>query len=69
MSEYQSISCDAHSIYELAIMRGQLIEVTIDGNIQTIKPQDMVTKSGEEFLIFIEESGAKQVLRIDYIMM
>lgn len=31
MSDYQRISCEAHSVYELAIMRNQSIEVTING--------------------------------------
>ncbi|MBT3195935.1 MAG: hypothetical protein HOE35_04045 [Candidatus Ruthia sp.] len=65
MSNYQRISCEAHSVYELAIMRGQSIKVTIDEKTQTIQPQDITTKSGEEFLIFIDEKGEKQTLRAD----
>ena len=52
MSDYQRISCEAHSIYELAIMRGQSISVEIDGKVVGIKPTDIVTKSGAEFVVF-----------------
>jgi len=65
MSDYQRISCEAHSIYELAIMRNQSIEVTIDGKLKTIQPKDIATKLGEEFLVFINEHGERQTLRAD----
>lgn len=65
MSDYQRISCEAHSVYELAIMRGQSIKVTIDEKLQMINPKDILTKSGEEFLIFINEQGERQELRAD----
>ena len=51
MSNYQTISCEAHSIYELAIMRGQSIQVSIDGDMQIIQPKDILTKAGAEYLI------------------
>jgi len=44
MSGYQRISCEAHSIYELAIMRNQSMQVNIDGRAQTIQPKDIITK-------------------------
>ncbi len=69
MSNYQRISCEAHSVYELAIMRGQSIKVIIDGKSRIIQPKDIVTKSGEEFLIFINENGKKQELRADKVVL
>ena len=65
MRDYQRISCENHSIYELAIMRNQSIEVTIDGKLKTIQPKDIATKLGEEFLVFIDEHGERQTLRAD----
>ena len=65
---YQSISCESHSIYELAIMRNQSNEVTIDGGAQTIQPKDIVAKAGKEYLIFVGEGGTQQALRADYII-
>jgi transcriptional antiterminator Rof (Rho-off) len=68
MSDYQSISCEAHSIYELVIMRGQSIQVSIDGNIQTTQPKDIFTKSSVEYLTFIDENCVLQELRIDCVI-
>jgi transcriptional antiterminator Rof (Rho-off) len=67
MSDYQSISCEAHSIYELAIMRGQSISVEIDGKVVGIKPTDIVTKRGAEFVTFIDEKGDFQEIRADLV--
>ncbi len=67
MSDYQRISCEAHSLYELAIMRSQSMQVIIDGNAQTIQPKDIITKSGIEYLVFIDENNALQELRADKI--
>ena len=68
MRDYQRISCEAHSIYELAIMRGQSIQVSIDGNMQIIQPKDIPTKVGVEYLIFIDENNIQQELRADLIV-
>ena len=67
MSDYQRISCEAHSIYELAIIRGQSIQVSIDGNMQIIQPKDILTKVGAEYLIFVDENNIQQELRADAI--
>ena len=68
MRDYQRISCEAHSIYELAIMRGQSIQVSIDGNTQIIQPKDVLTKAGAEYLIFVDENNIQQELRADLIV-
>jgi len=68
VSEYQRISCEAHSVYELAIMRGQSISVEIDGKVVGIKPTDIVTKRGIEFLIFISETGKQYERRADQVI-
>jgi transcriptional antiterminator Rof (Rho-off) len=69
MSDYQRISCEAHSIYELAIMRGQSIQVNIDGRTQTIQPKDIITKISAEYLIFMDEDNVQQELRADKIIL
>ena len=69
MSDYQRISCEAHSIYELAIMRGQSIQVNIDGRTQTIQPKDIITKISVEYLIFMDENNVQQELRADKIIL
>lgn len=68
MSDYQTISCEAHSIYELAIMRGQSIQVSIDGDMKIIQPKDILTKTGAEYLIFADENNVQQELRADLII-
>ena len=69
MSDYQRISCEAHSIYELAIMRGQSMQVNIDGRTQTIQPKDIITKISAEYLIFMDEDNVQQELRADKIIL
>jgi hypothetical protein len=50
-------------------MRNQSIEVTINGKPQTIQPQDIVSKSGEEFLIFLDKEDTRKELRADQIIL
>ena len=67
MSTYQRISCEDHSIYELVIMRTQSMRVVIEGKLIRIKPIDLITQKGAEFLIFYDENGQKQQCRADLI--
>jgi transcriptional antiterminator Rof (Rho-off) len=69
MSDYQRISCETHSIYELAIMRNQSMQVSIDGRTQTIQPKDIITKISAEYLIFMDENNVQQKLRADKIIL
>lgn len=69
MSDYQRISCEAHSLYELVIMRNQSMQVMIDGKPQTIQPKDIMTKAGIEYLVFIDENDVLQELRADKIIL
>lgn len=69
MNDYQRISCEAHSLYELAIMRNQSMQVMIDGKPQTIQPKDIMTKVGMEYLVFIDENDVLQELRADKIIL
>ncbi len=57
MKNYLQISCEDHSIYELAIMHSQHIAVFIGKAIQVIKSKNIITQSTEEFLIFLDEQG------------
>lgn len=67
MNTYQRISCEDHSIFELVIMRAQSMKVVIEGKLVRIKPIDLVTQKGTEFLIFVDEYGQKQQFRADLI--
>ncbi|MBW5289172.1 hypothetical protein [Abyssogena phaseoliformis symbiont] len=48
-------------------MRSQSIEVLIDETIQVIRLKDIINKSTEEFLIFLDEQSVEQELRVDKI--
>jgi hypothetical protein len=48
-------------------MRTQSMRVVIEGKLVRIKPIDLVTRKGAEFLIFIDENGQKQLSRADLI--
>ena len=69
MSDYQRISCETHSIYELAIMRNQSMQVSINGRTQSIQPKDIITKISAEYLIFMDENNVQQELRADKIIL
>ncbi|MBC8494276.1 MAG: hypothetical protein ISR70_03240 [Candidatus Thioglobus sp.] len=67
MSNYQRISCEDHSIYELVIMRGQSMNVEIDGEVVSIKPIDVTTKEGSEFLVYLDDQAHQQTIRADLV--
>ena len=69
MSDYQRISCETHSIYELAIMHNQSMQVSINGRTQSIQPKDIITKISAEYLIFMDENNVQQELRADKIIL
>jgi transcriptional antiterminator Rof (Rho-off) len=68
---YIPVSCQQHSEFELAIMRGQKVQLTY--TIKTGKrlhseflPLDLLTRNGEEFLV-VSDGKAKQDIRLDHI--
>ncbi len=48
-------------------MHSQSIEILIDKVVQVIRPKNIIIKSTEEFLIFLDRQGVKQELRVDKI--
>lgn len=71
--EYNPISCDLHSQYELWIMRGQDIKLAWQDNagvshIRRVKPVDVRAESGYEFLYFQDTTRARERVRLDYIL-
>ncbi|WP_428087437.1 hypothetical protein [Candidatus Thioglobus sp.] len=67
MNDYQRISCADHSTFELAIMRAQSMRVEINAELVSIKPIDLITKKGAEFLVFINQQNQQQTLRVDQV--
>lgn len=57
-SVYQSISCAQYDLYEIAIMRGQMIDLEWcdeQGAVQQarVKPVGLQTREGQEFLLLL----------------
>jgi hypothetical protein len=48
-------------------MRGYSMRVEIDGKVVRIKPTDISTKNGAEFLTFIDEDSKIQEIRADLV--
>ena len=71
MSDYRPVSCALHSEFELAIMRGQRMELKWhddDGVARqaVVTPLDLVTRNHEEFLL-VEYEGERRAIRLDRI--
>ncbi len=70
MSDYRAISCDLHSRYELMIMRRARLRVSGISNRGEerdleVLPLDLVSRSGEEFLLVQTEAGERLEFRLD----
>lgn len=73
MSDYTPISCADHTLYELWIMHRQTLRVTwrIPGKGQHrahLRPLDLVTREGQEFLVAETPDGVTLELRLDYLV-
>ncbi len=70
---YVPIPCDIYSRYELAILRGQSLRVAWRGargidRIEHLKPVDLRTRSGGEYMIARNRLGQRRVMRLDRII-
>ena len=70
-NNYQPISCELYSEYELAIMHGQKIKLVWkeDGqiNIAYVTPLDLRTQEHQEFLIAQDHNQQLLRIRLDFI--
>lgn len=66
-SDYQPISCDLHSEYELLAMHGARVEVELEGEPQPLRVQvrDVVARAGAEYLVVETADGARREWRLD----
>jgi len=69
---YKPIPCALYDTYEIAIMHGEQLQlVWIDDshrhNISVLKPVDLKTWQGAEFLIARTDEGKTLQLRLDHI--
>jgi Rho-binding antiterminator len=73
MSDYQPIACDIYTRYETAVMHRTKLTLCWRGNdglahLETLLPEDLETRNGEEFLVARTGAGARLRLRLDRIM-
>ena len=73
MGDYRQVDCAVHDRYELAIMRRQRLRLSWreqDGllRIEVVRPLDLETKGGEEFLVFVDAAEARRRVRLDRIL-
>ncbi len=73
--QYQPIACAAYDIYEIAIMKGQLLDLRwkdeAGEHVELVKPLQLKVVNREEFLIFQPKDAViKQPVkvRLDKIM-
>lgn len=72
MTDYHPIACGLYSQYELAIMhRTPLTLCWRDMNglshLETLLPEDLETRNGEEFLVLRNGAGEQLKVRLDRI--
>ncbi len=72
MSDYKPVSCEAHSIYELAVMQGTtaLVRWQDDDSVKEVRLQalDVETKNREEFLVARNSDNETLRIRLDRIL-
>ncbi len=73
MSDYKPIDCRKYGRYETAILHGQRLMLSWrdEGNLvhmERVRPRDLVTMKGEEFLVAETDGGERLRLRLDRII-
>ena len=72
MSDYKQVSCEAHSLYEVAVMRRTPVVVRWqeDSEIREARlmPLDVETKNREEFLLARDVNERSLRIRLDRIL-
>jgi len=70
-NQYQPISCELYSEYELAIIHRQSIKLVWQTarqiHMATVIPEDLVTKDHQEFLLARDHQGQALRIRLDHI--
>ena len=72
MSDYRPIECGLHSRYELAVMHRMPLTLCWQGSdglthLETLLPEDLETRNGEEFLVLRNGAGERLKVRLDHI--
>jgi len=71
MQDYQPIACHVHDTYEIAIMHQTMLKLDWRqaGILRhdTVRPVDLCTKEGAEWLLAENRSGKQLEIRLDWI--
>jgi transcriptional antiterminator Rof (Rho-off) len=72
VSDYLPIACGLHSRYELAVMHRMPLTLCWRGSdglthLETLLPEDLETRNGEEFLVLRNGAGEQFKVRLDRI--
>ncbi len=71
--DYQPVDCGFHSELELAIMHDRRLTIRwqqADGAAQqqSLKPIDLITRQHQEFLVYEDEAGQRDEIRLDNLL-
>ena len=72
MTDYQPIACGLYNRYELAVMHRTPLTLCWRGadglsHLETLLPEDLETRNGEEFLVLRNGAGEQFRVRLDRI--
>jgi Rho-binding antiterminator len=72
MTDYEPVDCGVYSGYELAILRRRRLRLIWRDDqgltrIDAVRPLDLETRSGEEFLVIEDSGGRRRHIRLDRI--
>lgn len=72
-SDYQPIECSLYSEYEVAIMRRRRWRMhwrdeAGGDHLETLRPTDLQTRQGQEFMYAVTDDGAERCIRLDRII-
>ncbi|GAB4293737.1 MAG: hypothetical protein Kow0096_09540 [Thiohalomonadaceae bacterium] len=72
-NDYQPIECGLYSEYELAIMRRRRWRMhwrdeTGTDHLETLRPTDLQTRNGQEFMSAVTDNGDERCIRLDRII-
>jgi Rho-binding antiterminator len=72
-SDYQPIECGLYSEYEVAIMqrrrwRMHWRDEAGNDHLETLRPTDLQTRQGQEFMLAVTDGGAERCIRLDRII-
>ena len=73
MSDYRPIPCEVYDRYERAIMHRDRLRLSWrddsgQAHLETVVPDDLETRAGEEFLLAHGLDGSLRRVRLDHIL-